>query len=82
MQIAGSCSVAEFPIACLERRCNCRSHNGFLLRRGYELAAGAVSSYLDKGGSVSALVEVEDDFTYDATHVELNVPLILQVEMF
>jgi len=28
--------------------------------------------YLDKVGSVSALVEVEDDFDYDPTHNELN----------
>ncbi len=28
--------------------------------------------HLDITGSVSALVEVEDDFDYDATHIELN----------
>ncbi len=32
--------------------------------------------YLDKSGSVSALVEVEDDFDYDPTHMELNRRLI------
>ena len=61
-------------IACIEQRCNCHSHNGFLTRRGYELAAGADSSYLDKVGSVSALVEVEEDVTYDPRHTELNEP--------
>jgi len=33
--------------------------------------------YLDKSGSVSALVEVEEDFDYDPTHIELNRRLIL-----
>ena len=33
--------------------------------------------YLDKVGSVSAMVEVEDDYDYDPTHVELNRRLIL-----
>ncbi len=28
--------------------------------------------YIDRVGSVSALVEVEDDFDYDPTHNELN----------
>jgi len=32
--------------------------------------------YLDKSGSVSAMVEVEDDFDYDPKHVELNRRLI------
>ncbi len=32
--------------------------------------------YIDKVGSVSGLVEVEDDFDYDPTHIELNRRLI------
>jgi len=32
--------------------------------------------YIDRVGSVSALVEVEDDFAYDPLHVELNRRLI------
>jgi len=39
------------------------------------------SCYVDKVGSVSALVEVEDDFEYDSTHVELN-STFLQPEIF
>ncbi len=68
-------------------RCDCHSHNGFLTEKGYaflaqrELELGEVdfmphSGYLDKSGSVSALVEVEDDFEYDPDHVELNRRLI------
>ncbi len=63
-----SCPVGELPGI----RCGCLSHNGFLTRRGYEVAAEADGSYLDKVGSVSALVEVEDDFEYDLRHIELN----------
>ena len=33
--------------------------------------------YLDRLGSVSALVEVEADCDYDPTHIELNRRLIL-----
>ncbi len=33
--------------------------------------------YLDRSGSVSALVEVEDDFDYDADHIKLNQRFIL-----
>ena len=33
---------------------------------------GGRSLYLDRVGSVSALVEVEDDFDYDSTHIDLN----------
>ena len=32
--------------------------------------------YIDKVGSVSGLIEVEDDFDYDPTHIELNRRLI------
>jgi len=28
--------------------------------------------YLDSIGSVSALIEIENDFAYDPTHIELN----------
>ncbi len=28
--------------------------------------------YLDKVGSVSGLIEIENDFAYDPTHIELN----------
>ena len=66
-------------IACLEQRCSCRSHNGFLTRLGYaehaertRLAGADGSLYLDRVGSVSALVEVESDPDYDALHIELN----------
>jgi len=59
------------------------SRNGFLCRKGLEEAAQRelegfevdgmdASRYLDKSGSVSALVEVEDDFEYSPDHVELN----------
>jgi len=71
--------------------CGCRSHSGFLTSAGLaevaqrelELAGfdGVdLSRYVDKVGSVSALVEVEDDFDYDEKHVELNARL-LQMEM-
>ncbi len=42
----------------------------------------AASRYLDNRGSVSALVEVEDDSDYDELHVELNGSAFLQLEMF
>jgi len=32
--------------------------------------------YLDRSGSVSALVEVEDDYEYSPDHIELNRRLI------
>jgi len=67
--------------------CSCRSHSGFLTAKGLEEAAQRelglsevdgmdASRYLDKSGSVSALVEVEDDFEYSPDHVELNRRLI------
>ena len=62
------------------------SRNGFLTKRGYaELAqrtslegllSRADGVMVDRYGSVSALVEVEDDFEYDENHVELNRRLI------
>jgi len=58
--------------------CDCLSHNGFLTRAGYmasELAAAQYCNeevdgwgrllYLDKVGSVSALVEVEESFVWN-----------------
>ena len=58
------------------------SRNGFLTSRGYRevaeqhslegLAPRGELGYLDKSGSVSALVEVEADFDYDPKHQELN----------
>ena len=67
------------------RKCGCYSHNGFVLSpeglaqrepESLELAGVAAKRYLDSIGSVSALVEVEDDFEYDANHRELNHRLI------
>ena len=67
------------------RKCGCHSHGGFLLspeglaQRELRLpgVAGMRSScYVDRVGSVSVLVEVEDDFEYDQNHVELNQRLI------
>ena len=62
--------------------CLCHSHSGFLIRRGYALVAQQLSleglaprgecEYFDKVGSVSALIEIENDFAYDPTHIELN----------
>jgi len=59
--------------------CNCLSHNGFLTAKGLEEAEQRVvdgaeflgvderqlSLYLDRVGSVSALVEVEEDHVWD-----------------
>ena len=67
--------------------CNCHSHNGFLTERGYaELAQReiyrpgvadmAMKQYLDRLGSVSALIEIETDYAYDPRHTELNQRLI------
>ncbi len=73
-------------------KCGCLSHNGFLTVRGYAERAQRTSleglapfgecEYVDRVGSVSALVEVEDDFDYDPLHVELNTSTFLQLEMF
>ena len=62
--------------------CGCRAHDGFLTAKGLREAAQQTSleglaprgelEYVDKVGSVSALVEVEDDFDYDEDHVNLN----------
>ena len=66
--------------------CGCSSHNGFLTAKGLEeaeqrraassetleVAGRQLTLYLDKVGSVRALVEVEDDATYDSHHSELN----------
>ena len=73
--------------------CSCHSHSGFLTARGYravaqwerercELDAMADERYLDRVGSMSALVEVEDDAAYDLRHVELNRSTFLQLEIF
>jgi len=67
------------------RRCSCFAHDGFrlspegLAQREFDLPelAGVVARrYLDKVGSVSALIEIENDFAYAADHVELNRRLI------
>jgi len=63
------------------------ARNGFLTAKGLEEAAQrqlemfgvdamAPLQYLDKPGSVSALIEIENDFEYDPNHVELNRRLI------
>ena len=62
--------------------CNCHAHGSFLTAKGLEEAAQrfslegldsrGVAGEVDRVGSVSALVEVEDDFEYDALHTELN----------
>ncbi len=74
--------------------CKCLSHNGFLTAKGLAeaaqreraglelLAVGETRCYLDRVGSVSALVEVEEDYDYDVLHVELNGSTFLQMEMF
>ena len=58
-------------------KCQCLSHNGFLTDRGYaEVAQRSLEGlesvdmfadmcYLDKVGSVSALVEVEENHVFD-----------------
>jgi len=75
-------------------KCNCLSHNGFLTSAGYAEVAQRererhgvdnmdASRYLDIPGSVSALIEIETDYVYDPTHVELNHrSTFLQLEMF
>ncbi len=74
--------------------CGCNSHGGFLTAKGLEEAAQRErwltevdamdpGRYVDRVGSVSALVEVEDDSEYDSLHVELNhSSTFLQLEMF
>ena len=67
------------------------ARNGFLTAKGLKEAAQRFSLeglaprgdnvYLDKVGSVSAMVEVEDDFEYDPKHTELNA-VLLQLELF
>ena len=53
--------------------CFCFTHNGFLTRAGYRVLAEAEQApQIDKMGSVSALVEVEEDLFYDERHIELN----------
>ena len=56
------------------RTCGCHSHNGYLLspeglaqreHEGPELAGVVATRYLDKVGSVSALVEVEVSHVFD-----------------
>ncbi len=66
--------------------CSCRSHGTFLTAKGLREAAQRFSLealaplgdnvYLDKVGSVSALIEIENDCAYDPTHIELNRRLI------
>ncbi len=62
------------PVACLESRCSCKSHNGFLTGAGYaEVDLAARRRYLDKVVSVRGLLEVEDDFDYVENHNELYI---------
>jgi len=74
-------------------KCGCHSHGGFLTSKGIEVAQRererhevdgmALKQYLDRSGSVSALIEIENDCEYDSKHIELNTTaLFLQVEMF
>jgi hypothetical protein len=68
----------------MSRRCGCHSHNGFVLSpEGLAqqfslegLAPRGADDYVDREGSVSALVEVEEDSIYDENHTELNQRLI------
>ncbi len=75
--------------------CGCTSHGSFLTEKGLEEAAQRerqchgldtmeVARYLDNRSSVSAMVEVEDDFDYDPKHVEMNFrhPTFLQLVLF
>ncbi len=65
--------------------CSCNSHGSFLTAKGLKEAAQRFSlegldsrdgfGEVDSRVSVSALVEVEEDFTYDPTHIELNEPV-------
>ena len=67
--------------------CRCTAHGSFLTAKGLAEAAQRFSleglaprgehGYLDRVGSVSALVEVEDDAEYDPNHIELNHRLII-----
>ncbi len=69
------------------RNCGCHSHNGLLLspeglaQRSYDEQEGvdraAQLAILGSKVSVSALVEVEDDFEYVPDHHELNHRLII-----
>ena len=77
-------------------KCECYSHNGFLTGRGYRAVAKGLSLEglrpcgvcyrVDRVGSVSALVEVEEDSVYDENHIELNMEgprsVLLQMELF
>ena len=54
-------------------------------RESYRAALDGMepARYLDRSGSVSALVEVEDDFEYDPDHIMLNHRVqLLQMEIF
>ena len=71
-------------------KCGCHSHNGFILSpeglaqrerqldvfREVGLTRDEECVRLDMSGSVSGLIEVEDDFEYDPNHIELNQRLI------
>ena len=64
------------------RNCGCFAHDGFrlspegLAQRELELDGGVdvehSLAHIDGRVSVSALVEVEDDFDYDENHMRLN----------
>ncbi len=66
--------------------CSCSSHGSFLTAKGLEEAAQrfsledlsprGVNAYVDKEGSVSALVEVEDANVHELTRLKFNLRLI------
>ncbi len=58
------------------QRCFVASEEAAIAWVDERLDSKGFPQYLDKSGSVSALVEVEDDFEYDPTHMELNQRLI------
>jgi len=66
--------------------CSCSSHGSFLTAKGLEEAAQrfsledlsprGVHEYVDKSGSVSALVEVEDNGMPELQRLKVNLRLI------
>ncbi len=60
----------------LFRDCFLRSELASVLYVDGQVDGAGYPLHVDDQGSVSALVEVEDDFEYDPTHIELNRRLI------